>query len=325
MKKIGFLKSTKENEKRNALLPHHIAAIKHKDYLFFEKDYGRLLGYTDEEYRAAGASILSRSDIMQTDVICDPKVGDATYLDELDNGKTIFGWVHMAQSQKITDLLIEKSITAIAWEEMYEQGRHSFYRNNEIAGEAAVLHAFTLFGKMPYECKVALIGKGNTARGAARILTSLGADVTVYDRKMEALLRTEIGHYDCVVNAILWDLDRDDYLIYREDLAKMKKPAMIIDVSSDHDGAIETSMPTSIEDPTYLVDGVMHYSVDHTPALYAHTVSEILGNELVKHIDYIIEDRIKDSEVLSHAVITENGIIVDPKIIDHLNLGAVTV
>jgi N5-(carboxyethyl)ornithine synthase len=320
MKKIGFLQSTKENEKRRALLPHHIASIKNKNYLFFESGYGNMLGYTDEDYRSTGANVVSRSEIMSVDVICDPKVGDANYLKELSNGKTIFGWVHTVQSQGITDILIEKGITAIAWEDMYEQSRHIFWRNNEIAGEASVLHAFTLFGKMPYECKVALVGRGNIARGASRILTSLGADVTVYDRKMEDLLRKEIGDYDVIVNAVLWDINRHDHLIYKEDLLKMKKPSMIIDVSCDREGGIETSIPTSIEKPTYILDGVLHYIVDHSPALFAYSVSEILGNEIVKYIDFIIEDRVKENEVLSNAIIIENGKVIDQKIIDYQNL-----
>ncbi|MGJ9460480.1 N(5)-(carboxyethyl)ornithine synthase [Oceanobacillus sp. CF4.6] len=319
MKKIGFLMSTKENEKRRALLPHHIASIKNKKFLFFESGYGNLLGYTDEDYRSAGANVVSKREILSIDVICDPKVGDASYLNELSHGKTIFGWVHTVQSQEITDILTGNGLTAIAWENMFEQGRHSFWRNNEMAGEASVLHAFSLFGKMPYDCKVALIGRGNSARGASRILTSLGADVTVYDRNMEKLLRKELGSYDVVVNAVLWDINRDDHLIYKEDLLIMKKPSMIIDVSCDRKGGIESSVPTSIENPTYIVDGVLHYIVDHSPALFAYTVSEILGKELVKYIDIIIEDRVKENEVLSNAIIVENGKVMDQKIIEYQN------
>lgn len=94
---------------------------------------------------------------------------------------------------------------------MFEKGRHVFWRNNELAGEAAVMHAFQCFGQMPYETKVAVIGRGNTARGAIKVLNIIGADVHQYDRHMEELLRIEIGQYDVIVNCILWDVTSTYY------------------------------------------------------------------------------------------------------------------
>lgn len=319
MKTIGFIISTKENEKRRALLPEQVALLKNKGHLFFEYGYGKVLGHSDSEYTSAGANVVSRDEAMSKDIICDPKIGDAEYLGNLESGQIVFGWLHAVQNINITNTLINKQLTAIAWEDMYEKGRHVFWRNNELAGEAAVLHAFTLYGKMPYECNVALLGRGNVARGALKALSSLGANVTVYDRRTEQLFREEIDKYDVLVNGILWDVYRKDHIIYRDDLSSMKPNSLIIDISCDRAGGIETSYPTTIEEPVYMVDGVLHYAVDHTPALVYYSVSKSLGNEVVKYLDDMIEGKIWDHEVLRKALIMKNGVIIDQRIIDYQN------
>jgi N5-(carboxyethyl)ornithine synthase len=304
MKTVGLMISTKENEKRRAMLPKHIARIRNRDKLFFETGYGASFGHQDEEYRAAGANVVSREEALAQDVIVDPKIGDATY------------WVHAVQNREITDKIVAKEITAIAWEDMYEGGRHVFWRSNELAGEAAIMHAFTLYGKLVYECNVALIGRGNVARGAHRVLSCMGAHIHVYERRTESLLRQELSQYDVVVNGLLWDVYRKDHIIYREDLPKLKNPAMIVDISCDRAGAIETSRPTTIEDPVYMVDGVLHYAVDHTPALIGYSVTACLGEEMVKYLDTIIEGRTEQDPVLQPAICIRNGTIVDQRIND---------
>jgi N5-(carboxyethyl)ornithine synthase len=316
MKTVGLLISTKENENRRALLPKHLMSIKNTKNLFFETGYGEFFGHTDEEFIAAGANVVPKTEALSQDIICDPKIGDATYLPELSRGQIIFGWVHAVRNRSIADIIIKKEITAIAWEDMFDHGRHVFWRNNELAGEAAIMHAFTLYGKSVYECKVALVGRGNVARGAYKILSCLGARINVYDRKSEKLLRKELGNFDVVVNGVLWDVYRKDHLVFREDLPKLRKPSMIIDISCDKAGAIETSTPTTIENPAYCVDGVLHYVVDHTPALVGYSVTDCLGHELVKYLDTIIEEREETDEVLKNATCIRNGNILDQRIID---------
>ena len=170
-------------------------------------------------------------------------------------------------------------------EDMYENGRHSFWRNNEIAGEAAIMHAYMCYGKFPYNTKVAVIGRGNVARGAIKTLDYMGATVICYNRHTESLLRQEIGEFDVIVNAVLWDTKRTDHMIYREDLKRMKRNSMIIDISCDRHGGIETSEPTTIEKPTYITDGVIHYVVDHTPSLFYKTTSISISKQVCKYID----------------------------------------
>lgn len=312
MKTIGFPISHKENENRRAIVPTHIKNIRHPELMYFEKDYGKVMGITNEEYEACGCNIVSHEEVLTMDIICDPKIGDADYLSDL-NEQTIFGWIHATQSEEITNKLISSKLTAYAWEKMYHKGRHVFWRNNELAGEAAVLHAYQCYGRMPYETNVAVIGKGNTARGAIKILNMLGADVHQYDRRTEQLFRDELGNYDVIVNCVLWDVMRTDHLINKSDLERMKPNSMIIDVSCDKNGGIETSVPTTIQNPTYLVDGVLHYVVDHTPALYYKTFSIDNSKVICEYIDQLITD--KCGIILDQALIMKNGKIIDNEII----------
>lgn len=313
MKTIGFPISTKENEKRRCMIPKHISSIKNKKSIYIETGYGNVLGFTDEDYNRAGVHIITREEVLKKDIICDPKIGDAEYLLQLKD-QIVFGWVHAVQNKNITDIMVKNKITAYAWEDMYDGGRHVFWRNNEIAGEAAIMHAYTLYGLFPYNTKVAILGRGNVARGALKILTLMGADVMVYTRKMEQLFRKEISKYDVIVNAILWDTSRKDHIIYKEDLKRMKKGALIIDISCDRNGGIETCIPTTIDNPTYVIDGITHYAVDHTPSLFYKTISESLSEIMIMYIDDLIEGNM-NNDVLNNSLIIDHGKIIDQRII----------
>lgn len=313
MKTVGFPISHKENENRRAILPQDIKLISHPECLVFEKGYGEILGIEDNEFTELGCKIADRDTVLLQNIICDPKVGDAEYLGALHEGQIIFGWVHATQNRDITDKIVNNKITAYAWENMNYNGRHLFWRNNELAGEAAILHAFQCYGRMPYETKVAVLGRGNTARGAIKILNMLGADVTQYDRRTEALFREELRNYDVIVNCILWDVRRKDHIIYKEDLKYMKKNAMIVDVSCDRNGGVETSIPTTIENPVYKVDGVLHYVVDHTPSLFHKTFTENNSAIIKTYIEELIEEKV--GEVLKGCLVIDNGDIIDNEII----------
>ncbi len=312
MRKIGFVISHKENEARRALIPEDIKKVKHPSYLLIESGYGDVIGFSDDDYRDAGAIIVSRNVAMDADVVCDPKIGDADYLWDLREQQIVFGWVHAVQNREITDALIERKLTAFAWEDMFENGRHTFYKNNEIAGEAAIMHAFQSYGLFPRDAKVAILGRGNVAQGAIRALSMLGADLTCYSRSTENLFNREIGKYDVIVNAILWDTKRTDHIIYKKDLTRMKRGALIIDVSCDRNGGIETSVPTTIDSPIYVVDGISHYVVDHTPALFYKSVSRTLSEAINIYLDQLVCDKI--DEVLRKAMIIEKGSIIDKRI-----------
>lgn len=314
MKSVGFPINYKENEKRRALLLEDIKNIKNKGNLYFEKGYGSILGIKDEEFIKEGANIAEREEILKKDIICDAKAGDSDYIDGLIDGQIVFGWIHAVQNRDITDKFINNKLTGIAWEDMFEEGRHVFWKNNELAGKAAIYHAFLLYGKLPEDTKVAILGRGNAALGACMMLTELGADVTIYNRRTEKLFAKEIGKYDVLVNAIIWDTNREDHIIYKEDLKRMKRDSMIIDISCDSNSGIETSRITSIDNPTYFVNGVLHYVVDHTPSLFYKSASKSISSEVCKYLDYIIENKQNQIDILKNAIIIDNGKIINNKI-----------
>lgn len=320
MRSIGFLISPKENENRRALLPEDIEKIRNKKKLYFEKGYGEILGISDYEYLKAGAHITSKKDILTKDVICDPKIGDANYLSDLRENQILFGWMHVVQNPSLTNILLKNKLKCIAWEDMYEEGRHVFWRNNEIAGEAAIIQAFQCYGKFPYETNAAILGRGNAAKGAYRILNGLGAEVTVYGSKLENLFKMEMYKYDVIVNAVLWDIKRKDHIINKCDLKKLKKGALIVDISCDSNKAIETSVSTTIQNPIYSVDGVMHYVVDHTPSIFFKTSTKSISKELAKYIDALVEQKEDQNKVLSKAIIINKGVLLDKKIIKYQNI-----
>lgn len=312
MKSMGFVISKKNNEKRRAILPEDLQGIKFVNQLYFEKSYGEELGYSDKDYQKYGVNIVDRDEALNCDIITDVKLGDAEYLEKLSKGKLLLGWAHAVQDTSFTDKILEGDHTVIAWEEMFKDGRYIYYRNREIAGEAAILHAYRYLGKMPYETKVAIMGNGQTAKGALRFLHGLGAQVDVYGRKLEELFKKDMFNYDVIVNCVMWDTNRTDRIIYKEDLKKFKKGTMIIDISCDPNLEIETSHPTTIENPIYIVDDIIHYAVDNTPAMFPHTVTKVLSKEFSKLVDNLIEDNWTD--MIKDALVIKNGYIKDENI-----------
>lgn len=314
MRNMGLVISKKSGEKRRALLPVDIAKnINNANQLFVERGYGETVDVTDEEYAAVGCKIVSREEALACDIICDVKLGDADYLDLIEDNKILFGWAHAVQNVNFTSNVIEHNQTVIAWEEMYEDGRYILYRNREVAGEAAVMHAFRYYGKMPYDARVAILGNGQTAKGAMRVLHGLGADIDVYPRKHETLFKKKMYEYDVLINCVMWDTNRTDRIIYKDDLKKLKKGAMIIDVSCDPYLEIETSHPTTIDNPVYVVDGIIHYAVDNTPAMYHKTVTKILSENLSKYVDQLLCGKYGDT--VNNAIVIDNGHIKSENIL----------
>lgn len=316
MKTVGFIISHKNGERRRAILPNDIKAnVRNPQQLFFEEGYGKSIGVSDDEYRAVGCNIVSLEKVFTCDIIADVKLGDADYLGKIPANKILFGWAHAVQNIPFTSEILKKNHTVIAWEEIFENGRYIFYRNRELAGEAAIMHAYRYCGKMPYDTKVAILGNGQTAKGALRVLHGLGAEVDVYGRRLEKLFREKMYDYDVLVNCILWDTNRQDRIIYKEDLKKMKPGTLIIDVSCDPYLEIETSHPMTIDDPVYIVDDVIHYTVDNTPGMFPITITKVLSEGISRYVDYIIEREIAEyPQNLNAAVIIENGHIRDERI-----------
>ena len=310
MRTVGFPIPGKEQELRRALVPADLPLLRDPSALVFERGYGAPLGLDDAAFEAQGARVGDRAEVDACPVICDPKpvVGESYFGPE----KTLFGWIHAVQGRAMTDLLVENRMTGIAWEDMFEGERHSFWRNNELAGEAAVAHAFLQWGHVPYDCEVAVIGTGNVAMGAIRAAERGGCTVKVYDALTSHRLRGEIERYNVIVNAVLWDVTRTDHLVNEEDLERMRPGSLIVDVSCDEAGAVETSHPTTVADPVYVHKGVVHYAVDHTPSLYFRTATESISAVVARFVSDVAERR--PNPVLEKATIIREGRIVDERI-----------
>lgn len=315
MKTIGFLISDKENELRRAITLEDIKDIKNRKNIFLEKGYGNILGYSDDEFIAAGCNMLDKKDILlNCDILCDPKIGDAECLNFI-NEKTVFGWIHATQNRDILQKLINNKLTAIAWEKMYNNGIHVFHMNNQIAGKAGILHANIFYGEDIKNKNVAVLGRGNTAKGCIDILSRLGANIEIFARKDERKFIQNMSRFDLIVNCVMWDITRKDHIISKHDLEKLKRNCMIIDISCDKNGAIETSEPTTIESPVYTINGIQHYVVDHTPSILYREASREISKEVCKFIDLLITDTL--DEVLKKAVIVDKGKIIDEEIINY--------
>lgn len=315
MNKVGFLITDKKNEKRIGIIPSQLKNIKNTQNLFFEKNYGLNLGISDQEYIEMGANVVERDYIInECEILCDPKIGDSDYVYDLPDDKILFGYFHAVQNKRLTDKLIDMKSTCIAWEDMNHLGKHLFWKNNVLAGEAAVLHSVNYYGKTFSNKKVAVIGRGNTAQGAIKTFSQLGADVTVFSRGNEELFRKQLPIFDVVCNCVLWDTSRSDHIVYRHDLKRMKQNSMIIDVSCDRNGGIETSIPKPISDPVYVVDDIIHYTVDHTPSIYFYDASVFFGEVIEQYIDILVEGEYMLNSDLDNAIIINKGLIKDTRI-----------
>lgn len=212
----------------------------------------------------------------------------------------------------MTDLLTERKFTCFAWEDMYEDERHVFWRNNQIAGAGGVMNAMQYSGFLPYGLCAGIIGRGDTALGAYHMLANLGADAAMYSRKQEALFKKELPSMDIIVMAVRWDTERKDYLISKEDRKLLKQNAIIIDISDDVDGAIEKSISSTIASPIYYRENILIYSVCNVPSIFYQTSTIGVSHAISPYIDELLCQ--SPGKTLKDALIIKNGSIFDERI-----------
>src|SRR5262245_60815150 len=122
MKSVGFVISGKENERRRAVLPVHLAAVEHRAQFVFEENYAAHFGISDDAYRELGCRVAPQKEVYRCDVVCNPKAPEPAERTLFGQGQTLFGWVHAVQGFAVVDFLLERQMTAIAWEDMFEGG-----------------------------------------------------------------------------------------------------------------------------------------------------------------------------------------------------------
>ncbi|ABG40978.1 L-alanine dehydrogenase [Paraglaciecola sp. T6c] len=313
---IGVPKEIKNHEYRVGLTP---AAVKefvvHGHQVLIEDNAGTAIGFTNEEFIAAGAEIVpdAATVFAKAEMIVKVKEPQENECKMLRKGQTLYTYLHLAPDPKQTELLIESGATCIAYETVTDN------RNalpllapmSEVAGRMAVqagAHYLekaqggsgTLLGGVPGVApgKVLIIGGGVVGTNSAKMALGLGADVTILDRSLPRLRELDdifdgrvktvfstvdaIEHYsskaDLVVGAVLIPGAAAPKLLTAEHVKNMKEGSVVVDVAIDQGGCFETSKATTHQDPVYIVDGVVHYCVANMPGGVARTSTMALNN-----------------------------------------------
>ncbi|MBI3143836.1 MAG: alanine dehydrogenase [Pseudogulbenkiania sp.] len=313
---IGVPKEIKNHEYRVGLTPsgvRELVANGHK--VLVQSRAGLGVGYTDEQFIQSGASIASNAESVfeSADMIVKVKEPQPVECRLLRSGQVLFTYLHLAPDPEQTKLLLESDAVAIAYETVTDErgGLPLLAPMSEVAGRMAIqagAHALEkaqggrgmLLGGVPgvAPAKVVVLGGGVVGLNAARMALGLGADVTLLDKSLNRLKEIDmvfggmiktlmsdtatiedmIKEADLVVGAVLIPGAAAPKLVTRRMLKIMKPGAVLVDVAIDQGGCFETSRPTTHQNPTYEVDGIVHYCVANMPGGVARTSTQALTN-----------------------------------------------
>ena len=314
--RVGCPKEIKNHEYRVGLTPGAVREyVAHGHEVIIETKAGAGIGADDDAYRAAGAKIVATAaDIFQkSDMVVKVKEPQPAEWAQLRDGQILYTYLHLAPDPEQTKGLLASGVTAIAYETVTDErgGLPLLAPMSEVAGRLSIQAGATalqkanggrgiLLGGVPgvLPAKVAIIGGGVVGLHAAKMAAGLGADVSILDRSIPRLrqlddlfggrihtrystidaLEDEVFAADLVIGAVLIPGAAAPKLVTREMLSGMKKGAVIVDVAIDQGGCFETSHATTHSDPTYEVDGVVHYCVANMPGAVPVTSAHALNN-----------------------------------------------
>ena len=307
--KLGIIGSSlKKNEKRVPIHPEHLSKIplEIRQRLVFEQDYAKRLGWEDAALVALGVGIAPRQELLETldaVLLLKPMPED---FENLRHGGVHWGWPHCLQQPANTQAAIDRRLTVVAMEQMFMPGEagerlHPFYKNNEMGGYCAVLHALALksrdghYGK---KARVLILSFGAVGQGALRALQGRGfSDITVCTQQRSdparpadlndcdyhriqtidgqlvtvdetgrvAPLLELIAEADIIINAILQDPNRPVMYLNQAEVSRIKPGCLILDISCDEGLGFPFSRPTSFAAPLIEMGHFDYYAVDHTP------------------------------------------------------------
>ncbi len=314
--KIGVPKEIKTNENRIALVPAGAEALVAAGHsVMIEKSAGEGSGFPDEMYTSVGATIGADADTVwrEADMIMKVKEPIAPEWPRMKKGQVIFTYFHFAADEKLTRAHMDSGAICIAYETVELPNRELplLTPMSEVAGRMAVQEGAkyleklyggrgVLLGGVPgvAPAKVVIIGGGVVGVNAAKMAAGLGAKVTVLDVSLERLrylsdvmpanvtliysnrhnILEQIHTADLVVGGVLIPGAKAPKLVRREDLKTMQQGSVIVDVAIDQGGCVETIHATTHENPTYVVDGVIHYGVANMPGGVPRTSTLALTN-----------------------------------------------
>jgi len=314
--KIGIPKEIKTLEFRVGMAPAGVREFIHDGHeVVVETNAGVGIGMTDADYKAAGAKVVATAKEVfdASDLVVKVKEPQLHECEMLDKGQVLFTYLHLAADREQTDALVKSGTTAIAYETVTaDDGSLPLLTPmSEVAGRLSIqAGAFALqkanggrgvlLGGVPGVApgKVVIIGGGVAGLNAADMAVGLGADVTILDRSMPRLREIEeiyggrvstiystkhaidtlMPEADLVVGAVLVAGAAAPKLVTAEHLKTMRDGAVMVDISIDQGGCFETSRPTSHAEPTYIIDGVVHYCVTNMPGAVPRTSTFALTN-----------------------------------------------
>lgn len=323
--KLGVLRDIKKGEYRVVLTPGEVASCRDDGHgVLVEYGAGERAGFSDEEYRAAGAVITDREEIFRTcDLVTKVKEIEPSEYDLLRRGQMVYTCIHPAAHPEEVDALLRRGVTAFAAEDTHRHGSP----NCEAAGKAGVFLGLYAMMSINGGCgkfvsglgtapgiHALVLGCGTVGSAAIEVLQSMGAWVTVaatnighlraisskYNGKVNTIIsnRYNLQHIlpqvDMVVNCVRWDKSNTRYLIDRAMVASMPRGSVIVDISNDY-GVIETFHETTHEDPIYIEEGVVHYCVSNIPSAIAHSTSIAYAAAVEKHLRSLMNNGLAEA------------------------------
>ena len=357
---IGVPKEIKNHEYRIGLTPAGVKElVSHGHQVMVQSNGGEAIGFDNNQYVAAGAEIVSEAPeiFARADMIIKVKEPQPNECRMLRQSQTLFTYLHLAPDPEQARLLLESGATCIAYETVTSNGRGLplLAPMSEVAGRMSVqagAHNLEkaqggngmLLGGVPgvEPAKVLVIGGGVVGINAARMAMGLGADVTLLDRSLDRLkeldmifggrLKTVYStedaierhalEADLVVGAVLIPGAAAPKLITRELVSRMKKGAVMVDVAIDQGGCFETSRATTHQDPTYVVDGVVHYCVANMPGGVARSSTMALTNATLPYAlalaDKGVDVALADDEHLRNGLNVHAGMVTYEAVADAL-------
>jgi len=358
---LAVQKKSRIHEYRVGLTPGSVREyVAHGHEVIIETKAGAGIGADDDAYRAAGAKIVgtAKEIFERSDMVVKVKEPQPQEWAMLRDGQILYTYLHLAPDPEQTKGLLASGVTAIAYETVTDDrgGLPLLAPMSEVAGRLAIqAGAFSLqkanggrgilLGGVPgvLPAKVAVIGGGVVGLHAAKMAVGLGADVTILDRSLPRLrqlddifsgrvhtrfstidaLEEEVFSADLVIGAVLIPGAAAPKLVTKEMLSGMKQGAVIVDVAIDQGGCFETSHATTHSDPTYVVDGVVHYCVANMPGAVPVTSAHALNNATL-YYGLQLADRglraIAEDKHLRNGLNVHKGRITNKPVADALGL-----
>jgi alanine dehydrogenase len=335
--------------------------VRHGHTVLVERGAGIGSGFSDEQYAAAGATLVDDAATVwaEAELVIKVKEPIEAEFPYLRPGLVLFTFLHLAANEKLARILVEREMIALAYEtvQLADGSLPLLAPMSEVAGRLAVqVGAYylmepyggrgVLLGGVPGvpPGKVVIIGGGTVGSNAAQMAVGLGADVLLFDVNVERLRSLEsvlhgrfqtrmsseqalaeaVREADLVIGAVLIPGARAPKLVTRAMVASMRPGSVIVDVSIDQGGCVETARPTTHDDPVYVVDGVLHYMVTNMPGAVPRTSTFALSNVTLRYIlelaDLGFVAAVQRDRALAKGVNVFRGRITHPSVAEALGL-----